>query len=97
MKYLHITGLCAMLAILMGCRDKDEVAVHDPIRELSDGFDRHFNIMATNANVKGHELAYNLMRDLLALPNVEDRKLLFGEWPRPVSPMHRGDVRVNMI
>ena len=86
MKYLHITGLCAMLAILMGCRDKDEVAVHDPIRELSDGFDRHFNIMATNANVKGHELANKLMQDLLALPNVEDRKRLFGEWPRPVSP-----------
>lgn len=80
MNYLHVIGLCATLAILTGCSDKNEVAVRDPIRELSEGFDRHFNIMVTNANVKGHELANKLMQDLLALPNVEDRKRLFGEW-----------------
>ena len=80
MKIHFCIGLLVVLSGLTGCSDKNEVAVRDPIRELSGGFDRHFNIMVTNANVKGHELANRLMQDLLALPNAEDRKRLFGEW-----------------
>ena len=67
------------VAIPAGCHDKSETAIHDVSRELTVDFGTHFAMM-TNANTEGHAFAGRVMDELLSVSDLGLRKLLFDQW-----------------
>jgi len=79
MKTFYSVCLFVVLAVLSGCRDKEEPIVGDKTHELAVEIGNHFAMMK-NANVEGRACADRIMQELLSVTDPMQRKQLFNLW-----------------